>query len=65
MRSLPERYPRIHIDKITAKGGAGLAFTIGVMAMFLIALPQIRAFCLLLVRAGILVSAGLYLLHRR
>ena len=65
MRPLPERHPGIRIDKITPKGGAGLVFTIATMLMFLVALPQIRWFFVLVLPAGALVGLVLYLLYRR
>jgi hypothetical protein len=62
---MPDRHPGISMHKIPVKGGVGLVFTVGVMVMFLIALPQARGFFLLSLPAGILVGVALYLLHRR
>jgi hypothetical protein len=57
--------PQIDIAKIPTKGGVGLVFVIGVMAIFLIGLPAVRWFFLLSIPPGILVGGILYLLHRR
>jgi len=65
MRPLPERHPGISMHKIPVKGSVGLVFTLGVMILFLISLPQARWFFVLSLPAGALVGAVLYLLHRR
>jgi len=64
MRSVLDPHPGIRIDKIPAKGGVGLVFTIGVMAMILIALPQARWFLALAIPAGIVVGLAMHFLHR-
>ena len=65
MHYAPDRHSGIRIDKISVKSWVGLVFTVGVMVMFLIALPEIRWFFVLTLPAGILAGAVLYLLHRR
>ncbi|MFZ0961229.1 MAG: hypothetical protein WAO35_10015 [Terriglobia bacterium] len=66
MPPLPSRHPGIRIDKISPQGEkAGLAFTIGVMAMILISLPSTRVFFALSFPTGIIVGLILYLIHRR
>ena len=65
MRPLPERHPGISMRRIPLKGKVGLVFTVGVMVLFLIYLPQVRWFFALALPAGILVGVVLYLLHRR
>ena len=63
---LPSRHPGIRIDKISPQGEEmGLVFTIGALAMFLIALPQARALIILSLPTGIAVGLILYLIHRR
>ena len=64
MPPLPGRHPGIRIDKISVAGGVGLVFTVGVMLMFLISLPEARWFFVLTLPAGLLVGLVLYLLHR-
>ena len=65
MRLLPARHPGIRIDKISVAGVVGLVFTVGVMLMILISLPEARVFFALVLPAGLLVGLVLYLLHRR
>ena len=65
MRPDLPRHPGISSNKISVKGWAGLVFTLGVMVLFLIALPEIRWFFVLTLPAGVLAGAVLYLLHRR
>jgi hypothetical protein len=61
---MPDRHPGISMHKIPVKGGVGLVFTIGVMLLFLISLPEARWFLALSLPAGILVGGVLYLLRR-
>jgi hypothetical protein len=42
----------------------GLVFTIGVLAMILVALPQARAFILLSLPTGLIIGLILRLMHR-
>ena len=66
MPPLPSRHPGIRIDKISPQGEEmGLIFTIGVMAMILISLPQARVLFALSLPTGIIVGLILYLIHRR
>jgi hypothetical protein len=65
MCSDPPRHPGIRIDKISVKSWAGLVFTIWVIVYFLIVLPPLRWFFILMLPAGILVGVVLYLFHRR
>ena len=66
MPPLPSRHPGIRIDKISPQGEEmGLVFTIGALAMFLIALPLARALIVLSLPTGIIVGLILYLIHRR
>ena len=66
MPPLPGRHPGIRVDKISPEGEEmGLVFTIGVMAMILVALPQVRVFLALALPTGIIVGLILYLIHRR
>lgn len=57
--------PEIQIAKIPVKGLMGLVFTVGTMAIFFLALPEIRWFLLLALPAGVLVGLGLHLWHTR
>jgi hypothetical protein len=57
-------HPGIRIDKIPIRSWAGLVFAIGVMTMFLTALPPVRWFFLLTIPLGLAVGLILYLLHR-
>lgn len=66
MTSLPSRHPGIRIDKISPEGEEmGLVFTLGVLAMILISLPQARVLFALSLPTGITVGLILYLIHRR
>jgi hypothetical protein len=63
---LPRLHPGIRIDKISPQGEEmGVIFTIGALAMFLIALPLARALIVLSLPTGIIVGLILYLIHRR
>jgi xanthine/uracil/vitamin C permease (AzgA family) len=62
---MADRHPGIRIDKIPVKGALGLVFTLGIVVMTLISLPQARWFFVLALPVGILVGVGLYLSHRR
>jgi hypothetical protein len=64
---MPDRnpHPGIRIDKIPAKGWAGLVFALGVILLFLIGSPAVRWFFLLSIPPGILIGVALYLLHCR
>jgi hypothetical protein len=63
-RDLPG-HPGIRIDKISVKSWAGLIFAIGIMVLFLIALPAVRWFFVLTLPTGILAGVILYLAHLR
>jgi uncharacterized membrane protein len=66
MPPLPSRHPGIRIDKISPEGEEmGLVFTVGVLAMILISLPQARLFITLSLPTGIIVGLILHLIHRR
>jgi hypothetical protein len=58
-------HPGIRIDKIPAKGWAGLVFVLGVMLVFLLGSSQVRWFFFLSIPPGILIGVILYLVHRR
>ena len=51
--------------KIPVNGPMGLVFTLGTMAIFLLALPEIRWFLLLALPVGTLVGLSLHLWHSR
>ena len=57
-------HPGIRIDKIPVKGAGGLIFTLGIMVIVLVALPQARWFLLISVFLGILIGLVLYLTRR-
>ncbi len=57
-------HPGIRIDKIPVKGAGGLIFTLGIVVIFLIAVPAARWFLLISVSLGILVGLVLYLTRR-
>jgi hypothetical protein len=57
-------HPGIRIDKIPVKGPGGLIFTVGMVVLFLIALPETRWFLLISVSLGIIVGLVLYLIRR-
>lgn len=51
--------------KIPVKGIMGLVFTVGTMAIFFAALPEVRLFLLLALPCGALMGGALYLWHKR
>jgi hypothetical protein len=57
-------HPGIRIDKIPVKGAGGLIFTVGMVVLFLIALPEARWFLLISASLGIIVGLVLYLTRR-
>lgn len=57
--------PEIQMAKIPVSGPMGLVFTVGTMAIFFLALPEIRWFLLLALPVGILVGLTLHLWHTR
>ena len=57
-------HPGIRLDKIPAKGWAGLLFTLAAMAIFLVRVPETRWFLALAVPAGILIALLLHLADR-
>ena len=59
------KHPGINMARIVVGNRVGLVITVGVMIMFLTALPEIRWFFLLSLPAGALVGSVLVLLHRR
>lgn len=59
----PER-AEIQISKIPITGIMGIVFTIGMMAVFFTALPQVRLFLLLALPTGVVIGLGLYLWHK-
>ncbi len=48
--------PRIRIDKIPLKGVVGLALTLAIMAIFLVAVPATRWLLLFSVPTGIVIA---------
>lgn len=65
MRHDTPLHPGINFSKLPVSGSAGLLFTVGTMAIFLITLPEIRWFFVRSLPAGILVGAALTYIHRR
>jgi len=59
-----EIHPGIRIDKISVEGGAGLLFTIGILALFLVGLPATRWFLALSLTLGGIIGAVLRLTSR-
>jgi predicted branched-subunit amino acid permease len=57
--------PEIQMAKIPVKGGMGLVFTIGTIAIFCLALPEARWFVALAVPAGLVVAIALCAWHKR
>jgi hypothetical protein len=57
--------PEIQIAKIPVKGGMGLVFTGGSMAIFCIALPEARWFLALAFPVGALIGVILHTWHKR
>jgi len=65
MRIHPAKiHPGIRIDKISVEGGAGLLFTIGVLALFLVGLPVTRWFLALSLLLGVVIGVILRLTSR-
>jgi cytosine/uracil/thiamine/allantoin permease len=60
-----EARPEIQISKIPVRGGMGLVFTAGTIAIFCIALPEARWFLALAIPAGIVVGVVLNYWHSR
>jgi len=56
-----KQHPGIRIDKIPIKGRAGLVFTVGMLIIFLAALPAARWFLALSVPLGVIIGAILRL----
>ena len=54
-----------NVSKIPVKGVIGALFTLGVVFMFLVGVPQARFFALISVAVGIVVGLILYLWHKR
>ncbi len=59
-----EIHPGIRIDKIPVQGPFGLVFTVGMMAIFLIGLPEVRWFFLYSLPVGVIVGVILRLTAR-
>lgn len=57
--------PEIQIAKIPVKGGMGLVFTVGTIAIFCLALPEARWFVALAIPAGVVVAIALRSWHKR
>jgi hypothetical protein len=58
-------HPGIRIDKIPAKGVAGLIFTLAMLAILFVGVPACRWLLLFSVPVGLIIGAPLYLWHRR
>jgi hypothetical protein len=58
-------HPGINFSKLPVSGWAGLLFTVGTMAVFLITLPEVRWFFVRALPLGMLFGAVLTFLHRR
>ena len=57
--------PEIQISRIPVKGGMGLVFTAGSIAIFCIALPEARWFLGLALPVGALIGLTLHTWHKR
>ena len=57
-------HPGITMHKIPVKGSMGLVFTIGVLAMTLIALPEARCFLAMSLPIGVAIGIILRLTSR-
>jgi hypothetical protein len=57
--------PEIQISRIPVKGGRGLVFTAGSIAIFCIALPEARWFLGLALPVGALIGLTLHTWHKR
>ncbi len=65
MRRYTKKHPGIRIDKIIVYGGPGLVFAAGVVAIFLLGLPQLRALALVSLVGGAAVAGWLYFWHNQ
>ena len=54
-----------NMSKIPVKGIMGAVFTVGIVFMLLVGLPQARLFALISVPLGVIVGVVLYLWHKR
>jgi hypothetical protein len=57
-------HPGIRIDEIPVKGPIGLVFALGVLAMILLALPEVRWFMALALPTGVVIAIILRLTRR-
>ncbi|MGA2987834.1 MAG: hypothetical protein ABSG32_28960 [Terriglobia bacterium] len=57
-------HPGITMHKIPVEGAVGLVFTVGVLAMVLLSLPQARWFLALSLPAGLVIGIILRLTSR-
>ena len=58
-------HPGISMHKLPVGGDImGLVFTVGVLAMILVALPEARTFILLSLPTGLVIGLILRLMHR-
>lgn len=57
-------HPDITMHKIPVEGGIGLVFTLGVLAMILLALPEARWFLALTLPIGVVIGIILRLTRR-
>jgi hypothetical protein len=57
-------HPGIRIDQIPAEGGGGLIFAVGMVAVFLLAVPALRPVAAVAVLGGLLLAPILHRLHR-
>ena len=57
-------HPGITMHKIPVKGAAGLVFTVGVLAMILISLPEARWFLAISLPTGVVIGIILRLTSR-
>ncbi len=65
MRIPPAKiHPGISMHKIPIKGAAGLIFTIGMLIIFLIRLPEARWFLALSLPVGLMIAVALRLTGR-
>ncbi len=57
-------HPGITMHKIPVQGGIGLVFTLGVLAMILLALPEARWFLSLTLPTGVVIGVVLRVIRR-
>jgi hypothetical protein len=57
-------HPGIRIDHIPAEGGGGLIFAVGMVAVFLMAVPALRPVAAVAVLGGLLLAPILHRLYR-